>query len=498
MTGGFFDANGEQIGAADFVIVGSGAGGGAAARALSGAGRSVAVLEEGPRVTAADVSTSVHRSMRQLFREGGRTAMLGRAPIPYLQGRVVGGTTFVNSAITWRTPEKVVAQWRTDFGLDELLADLDAAYATLEEEMHVRPTGDDIASVNDRMMRDGATRVGIESRPTHRNELGCKGSGRCIHGCPNAAKQSTAINHLVRAAEGGARIFANAHVRRVVLRGGRAVGVEGRAVGSGRPFYVEARKAVVLAASAVQSPNLLARSGVRNAHLGRHFMAHPGTSIVGVYPQRIDMWTGASQGYEAFGLRDKLGVKLETINIPPEVSAARLPGAGPRLAAWMERLPHVGAWAIALKAEAEGTVRPSWLFGDAVRFTLTTGDVDRLRRGIRAAAEMHFAAGAREVLASIHGMPEVLTSPDELRLFDDAPLDARAYNMIATHLFGGCRAARDPAAGVVDPSLAVHGLRGLYVMDASVLPTNTGVNPQHGIMAVALSAARRLAERGPA
>jgi choline dehydrogenase-like flavoprotein len=48
---------------------------------------------------------------------------------------------------------------------------------------------------------------------------------------------------------------------------------------------------------------------------------------------------------------------------------------------------------------------------------------------------------------------------------------------------------------VVDESLEAHGARGLHVMDASVFPTNLGVNPQHSIMAVVWTAARRLAER---
>ena len=65
--------------------------------------------------------------------------------------------------------------------------------------------------------------------------------------------------------------------------------------------------------------------------------------------------------------------------------------------------------------------------------------------------------------------------------------------MVATHLFGTCRAGRDPRSSVVDPRLKVHGIDGLYVMDSSVFPTNTGVNPQHAIMAVATVAAQRLA-----
>jgi choline dehydrogenase-like flavoprotein len=223
-------------------------------------------------------------------------------------------------------------------------------------------------------------------------------------------------------------------------------------------------------------------------------MAHPGTALIGLYPDPVGAWSGASQGFEAIGLRDALGVKLESINVPPEVTAARLPGAGRRLAGWWERLGHVANWSVAVRADGEGRVRPSWLFGDRVSYNVTAGDLERLRQGMKRLAEMHFLAGATEVVPNVAGLPEVLRSADQLGRFDEAPLDARAYSLVATHLFGGCRAGRDPASSVVDPQLKVHGTDGLYVMDASVFPSNTGVNPQHSIMAIATVAAARLAQ----
>ncbi len=499
MSAGFFDASqtGLVLDAPDFIVVGSGAGGGAAARALSRAGRRVVVLEEGPLIDRTQVGTVSRESMLKIFRAGGKSAAFGRAATPFLQGRCVGGTTFVNSAIVWRLPEKVLARWQSEFGLALSAEALDVAYARIEEEMSERSVVEGVNSNRqDLLLRDGAAKLGLEGRFLHRYERGCVGSGRCLHGCPHDAKQSTTINYLKRAAGDGAAIFSNAEVTRAIIERGRAVGVEGQILGdgreAGRPFRLEAKRAVIICASAVQSPVLLHRSRIRHPHLGAHFMAHPGTTVMGVYPDRVDMWTGASQGYEVLGLRDSVGVKLESINVPPEVVAARLPGAGARLSAWVDKLPYVASWAVAVKAEAEGSVRPSRLFGAQVSYSLLERDIDRLRRGMRALGEMHFAAGAREILPGVHGLPEVMTSPDELKLFDAAPLDPQAYSMVATHLFGGARAGSGAGGFVVDGNLKVHGVDALYVMDASIFPSNTGVNPQHSIMAIATVAAERL------
>jgi len=488
---GFHDAlkAGVFVDEADFVVVGSGAGGGAAARALARGGASVVVLEEGPLAETASLGVVARESMSRLFRHGGKMAAFGRATLPILQGRCVGGTTFVNSAIIWRLPDKIVADWVKRFGLSATVdaAALERVYRVIEDEMSVRAVEEGVTSGRqDLLLRDAAAQVGIAGRFMHRSEFGCRGSGRCLHGCPHEAKQSTAVNHLRRAVADGANVFANAEVRRVLIERGRAVGVQGRG------FQIKARRAVVVAASAIQSPNLLHRSGVRHPHLGHHFMAHPGTTIMALYPDRVGAWSGASQGYEAIGLRDELGIKVESINVPPEIAAARMPGAGKRLSSYLDRLDHLAVWALAIRADSEGRVRPSLMFGDRVDYQVSSNDLGRLRKGLKRVGEMHFVAGAKEIIPGVFGLPEVMTSPDQLHLFDDAPLDPRAYSMVATHLFGGCRAGIDPATSVVNAHLRVHDVQSLYVMDASVFPTNTGVNPQHSIMALSTVAAERL------
>jgi choline dehydrogenase-like flavoprotein len=97
---------------------------------------------------------------------------------------------------------------------------------------------------------------------------------------------------------------------------------------------------------------------------------------------------------------------------------------------------------------------------------------------------MHFAAGARAIIPGIYGLPYQL-GPDEVHLVDEAPLDPRAYIAILSHLFGGCPMHADPRHGVVDEHGKVHDVDGLYVVDASAIPTTLGVNPQHTIMGLA-------------
>jgi choline dehydrogenase-like flavoprotein len=63
---------------------------------------------------------------------------------------------------------------------------------------------------------------------------------------------------------------------------------------------------------------------------------------------------------------------------------------------------------------------------------------------------------------------------------------------MAFHPLGTTRADARPAHGVVDGDLRVHGIAGLYVSDAGVIPSALGVNPQITIMALATRLAEHL------
>ena len=72
--------------------------------------------------------------------------------------------------------------------------------------------------------------------------------------------------------------------------------------------------------------------------------------------------------------------------------------------------------------------------------------------------------------------------------------DLRRRLMLIYHPVGTARMSVRPQDGVVGTDFAVHGTRNLFVVDSSIFPTNTGVNPQHTIMGVAMLAANRISE----
>jgi choline dehydrogenase-like flavoprotein len=476
---------------ADFAVVGSGAGGAAAAVILARGGRRVAIVEAGPWRAPEDYPSTTYGAMRDLFADWGSLVTQSRAFWPVVQASCVGGTTVINSAIVVRTPADCFDRWTREYGIDgaALGERVWAHQDRLERELCAEVVPPDARGLINTLAMDAADKLGWDSHYMVRYVKGCEGAGQCLQGCRSLRKQSTNLNYVPEVLERGGDVLSCAPVERVLFEGTRAVGVVGRFRDPvthrwGARYTVRARRGVLMAASATQTPVLLARSGIGGRALGTLFRAHPGTGIFGVYKDPVDQNVGATQGWASTAFRIEPGLKLETLAIPPEMVAGRLPGGGRELVRRFREYRNVAMWVTAVRAESAGTIKPGLFGGAVVRYVLDEADMRRFRKGLGMVARMHFAAGALEIIPGIYGLPYKL-GPDQVGLIEEGPLDPRCYIAILSHLFGGCPMSADPRQGVVDGDGKVHGLEGLYVVDASAIPTTLGVNPQHTIMGLA-------------
>jgi choline dehydrogenase-like flavoprotein len=298
-------------------------------------------------------------------------------------------------------------------------------------------------------------------------------------------------SYLLDAERDGAIIVSSTRVEGIETARGRAVGVYARAAG-GATLRVAARRAVVLAASAVQTPVLLAVSGLADGATGRNFMCHPGASIAAWFREPVRMWTGATQGHEVIGLRHE-GLKFEALGYDMAILASRIKGVGRAWSKGLDEIAHWVNWGCALKAEARGRVR-AWRGRPVVTFSLQRDDILRLRRGLAVLGEMALAAGAEYVTPGVHGFDERVS--DRRRMAEFASIGSQRpsdYTMAVTHMFGTARLGSNPDTSVVRPDFQHHRCAGLYIADSSVFPTNTGVNPQTSILALATLCGRRIA-----
>jgi hypothetical protein len=454
---------------ADFVIVGSGAAGSTCARYLAAAGKSVIVLEEG--APAKPAPGDALEAMTTLYRDAGASATVGEDVIPLIQGRCVGGTTVINGAIQVPFPEWIWKEWvANDPKWEKLLPwkELEAAREWMDKELHIAPTPPSLWGQNGGMLLKG---LGDVAHPTRRNAPNCLGSGRCLQGCPTGAKQSMDISLLPKALADGARLYASCEAQKVIIKGRRAVGVQGR-FKSGAKMVAHAKQAVIMAASAVQTPYLLMKSGITLK--GNGFQCHPGVAMAGLFPQQIHGMPEATQSMESLHWC-KDDFKFESLGMPRAFRAVRVPGIGPKLQERLAQLDHVAFWGVACRAEARGKVIKSPV-GPLVKYSPTPKNRRVMLRGLSILAEAMLHAGAKEVWPAVYGFPETITTVEQARTLADVPPTAGLFPMAATHLFCGVQ---------VRDRFQVLDVDGLVVADSSLFPSNTGVNPVSSITAVA-------------
>jgi choline dehydrogenase-like flavoprotein len=485
------DLDRDTVVACDVVVIGTGAGGATIGAELAEAGFDVVLLEEGSYYQTRDFTADTSAMVRQLYRDGGATMALGNPPILYQEGRAVGGSTVINGGMSWRTPEKVLAAWGAEHGLDGVsAADLEPYFARVERRIHVAHQDPTSIGRDNQLLKRGADAKGWNVIPNLRNQVHCAGSNRCAFGCPTGAKQSALVSYVPRALHFGARIYADVRVDRVTLDGKRATGVVGhvrRGDGRGPRITVHA-KLVVSACGAIHTPALLDRSGVRSpsGQLGHNLSLHPNVKVVAIFDEDVRGWEGVHQAFQVREFRDQ-GLLFAAVNMPPSVLAMSFPHRGAQLGALMHHYDKMVLAGMLCEDTATGRVRT--INGQPQAFyQLAEADAANLRRGVALLSELLFAAGARRILLPFHGQPDLL-GPDDARRLLERVVPASSMEVVTVHMMGTARMGADRSRAVTDDFGLVHDADRLMVADASLFPTPIGVNPMETIMALATRAA---------
>lgn len=475
----------------DVAIVGSGAGGAVAAAVLAEAGLDVLVLEAGDHFNRENYPADRLEAISRLYRDAGLTIAEGRPAIPVPVAKTVGGTTVINSGTCFRAPDPVLEDWRNRYGVT-WARDLDEDYAEAEEFLHVTQLDPERMGRNGQLAMEGAAALGASGAPIHRNAGSCVQCSSCPFGCSIDAKRGMHVSYLPRAVAAGARLRTRVEAQRVLLEDGRAVGLACAVQDGGRsrPFTVRARRAVIAAGGALGTPELLLRSGLGGAQVGRNLHIHPACWVGARYEEEVRGWEGVMQSFYVDQWEPK-GVLLEATFTPLAFGGAWLLGAGREHQRALLGFGHIGSIGVHLSDRSSGRV--GLANGGAIRasYKLTREDTDRIAFGIARAAEVHFAAGATEVFPNIPRFG--VLKPGDLAQFEATRLKASELRLEAFHPMGTARISADPREGVCAADGSVHGTPGLYVADASLFPTSVGVNPMMTIIAFSKQISRGLA-----
>ena len=482
---------------ADVVILGSGAGGAAAAYELACRGLAVVIIEEGQYYDRSHFTGKLTEVIPKLYRSWGATVATGNAIIPVPVGCNVGGTTTINSGTCMRTPPSVLQRWREQ-GLEAFTEQAMAPwFEGVERMLSVQQaTTETVGPIGDLIDRGAAANGFLQRQPLMRNAQGCDGQGLCQFGCPTDAKQSTNVSYIPRALERGAFLFSGFRAERLQRQGNRITGVIARGQNAdGRPITLSLTcQQTIVAMGSLFTPLFLRQQGVRNPHLGRHLTLHPAGVVNALFPDR-DLANSRSipQGYGVSDWEEQ-GLMFEGGTIPLAGHSLLNPLVGQDWVRFTEDYPHTAYFGFMIRDTSEGRVRRGPRRGlPLIRYHMNRQDFALFKRGIHALACWYLDAGAEQVL--IPGLNRIVRihNRTELERFLRSPLKPTDFLISAYHPLGTARIAASPRDGVCDSRHRVFGYPGLSVMDGASVPTSLGANPQVTIMAMASRAANMMA-----
>jgi choline dehydrogenase-like flavoprotein len=490
---------------AEICVIGSGCGGATAARLLAEAGHDVVVLEEGRDLIGPERTQRDRAMYDQLYMDRGGRATHDLS-VTILQGRVLGGGGVVNTCDVVPIPEGVLRHWATKYGLEDFAPERFKRFADdALGDLSASRIPESLVNTANSKLRQGAEALGLRGEVMMHNRVGCRGLGTCMLGCPVHAKRNPRMVALPKAIEAGARIYTRTRAVKIEKANQELKEITVRTLDPGgyreqSELKVRA-KIVVVAANAIASAQLLLRSGVGNAHVGKNLILQPQLAIIGLFDERIAAFDGVPQSYAVtefeeednseFGL---WGYRIEGIMGTPGIVSTMLPFSG---VAGMENMTKYDRMAPSLLLVPDAPSGQVEVARDGrlmIRYEQRDDHRDRLRQAVESAAKVYLEAGAREVLVPT-APPLFIRSTQEAKKGHELTFAPATAPMISAHQQGTVRFAGSEHDGGADLNGQVYGTRDVYVFDSSGYPTSAASHTMTAIIATSRMLTTKLLTR---
>ena len=385
----------------------------------------------------------------------------------------------------------------------------------MRKRINVHEVSENDVNLNNKLFAEGCRVRSVALRRLELNVRDCIGCGFCGTGCAYDRKLSTAITYVPDAVAAGAQLIHHAYVDGLAFakhgEAQRAVGAH-VTVRTSEPnshpnslspgaLDIEAGL-VIVSAGAVESPALLARSGVPDPYgtIGRGLVLHPSLPVGGLFDREIESYRGITGTYYSDEYLASHGFMLECLFDQPIDTAISVPGIGRAHYAVLQAYRRLAGFGVMLIDLPSPENRVSW-DDDAkqvrIEYTLRQDDADRLRFGAERAVEIMFAAGASKVFLT---SDEPLTSagtamfvkPEQAALCRDLKFEKHQTLLASAHAQATLKMSEEPRLGTLNSRGEVRTVQNLIVCDSSSFPASCGVNTMISIMTLARYQARRI------
>jgi len=464
----------------EVAVIGSGSGGGVAANILQEK-YEVGIFEKG---SYGNGETNNETFGYHNFYDTNGIQQTRGYKVLLLAGMGIGGGTSVNWTTSLRTPDKILDEWdsltgqNNYFNSSEFKSSMD--YVCKELNVDVE---------NNRVpQKEVKLAEGIELNdlsykiiPRNTSNADCTESGFSTFGRYDESINSTNKIWFSEDKFEPKNVFSDTNIKSLDIANGKATHINVENNGTLHKVSVDK---VILAAGSLNTPKILLDSGYKNKQLGHNLKLHPVSGVAGKFSEEQKPWAGTMQGiYSDDNLfrKDNYGYLLEGLPMHPSLFFPFFPNNNDKFDDFVESYKYWSGGIVLTSDTSSGSIinkNPQHLWD----YNLNDFDHNNLMHGMESLVRANYLAGAEEIMvATSPTMHWKKSSNEDIEEFLNKvkAIKNQPFRMLlgSAHQMGTARMNPDPNLGVTDLNGKVHGLDNVFIVDSSVFPRCSGVNP---------------------
>ncbi|MDB3970549.1 GMC family oxidoreductase N-terminal domain-containing protein, partial [Candidatus Pelagibacter sp.] len=461
----------------------SGAGGATASKLLTENGKDVLLIEEGQNFKVNHFRGSMSKSLLHVWRNSGITPILSKSSFGFGEGRCLGGGTYINGGLIWRTPNKILELWNRIFETSEFSSsNLEKYFSKIEETLELDKYSVEKYHQNrDSIKLDEiAKKYKIKVATVPKSINSTADENKLQLGSPALTKNSVLQKYIYPSLKKGLRLFTNCKANKLISSKKKIEYVEVLYNGNKANIY---SNNIILACGATQTPMILKRS-FGNKFLKSEMNVHLNLRVGIKFEEEMFADSGIMFSRQIQEYIDDGVLIMPTSFSKSSFFSSLAKMDNLELFKISNELKFYSNFILQIQSKNHVNIN-NFNNNMLLSYKLNLDDLKKIRKYLIIFLKFMFDLGAVEIFLPLKKNFKINKNINWIRHIEENVIE-KNIEMVSVHGMSSAKMGRYRLNNqLFDLNGRSFDFKNLYCVDSSVLPTSTIESPQETIMAIA-------------